>query len=57
MSQPGEEWLYNTGSDVPGVLIERAADQPIESSCASASSSPWGWETPASVWSMGREIG
>lgn len=31
MSQPGEEWLYNTESDVPGVLIERAADQPIES--------------------------
>ena len=31
MSQPGEEWLYNTGSDVLGVLIERAADQPLES--------------------------
>jgi CubicO group peptidase (beta-lactamase class C family) len=31
MSQPGEEWLYNTGSDVLGVLIERAADQPLQS--------------------------
>jgi CubicO group peptidase (beta-lactamase class C family) len=28
--QPGEQWLYNTGSDVLGVLIERAAGQPLE---------------------------
>jgi CubicO group peptidase (beta-lactamase class C family) len=28
--QPGERWLYNTGSDVLGVLIERAAGQPLE---------------------------
>src|SRR5215218_1183676 len=28
--QPGERWLYNTGSDVLGVLIARAADQPLE---------------------------
>jgi CubicO group peptidase (beta-lactamase class C family) len=25
MFQPGEQWLYNTGSDVLGVLIARAA--------------------------------
>jgi CubicO group peptidase (beta-lactamase class C family) len=28
--QPGERWMYNTGSDVLGVLIERAAGQPFE---------------------------
>ncbi len=27
--QPGERWLYNTGSDVLGVLIARAAGQPL----------------------------
>ena len=27
--QPGECWMYNTGSDVLGVLIERAAGQPF----------------------------
>jgi CubicO group peptidase (beta-lactamase class C family) len=26
-SQPGERWLYNTGSDVLGVVVERAAGQ------------------------------
>lgn len=30
MYQPGESWLYNTGSDVLGVLIARASAQPIE---------------------------
>ncbi|MGI8688128.1 MAG: serine hydrolase domain-containing protein [Thermomicrobiales bacterium] len=30
MHQPGEQWMYNTGSDVLGVLIARAADQPFE---------------------------
>jgi CubicO group peptidase (beta-lactamase class C family) len=28
--QPGEQWMYNTGSDVLGVLIARAAGQPFE---------------------------
>ena len=28
MYQPGERWLYDTGSDVLGVLIARAAPQP-----------------------------
>jgi CubicO group peptidase (beta-lactamase class C family) len=28
--QPGERWLYNTGSDVLGVLVGRAAGQPLE---------------------------
>jgi CubicO group peptidase (beta-lactamase class C family) len=30
MHQPGEAWMYNTGSDVLGVLIARAADRPLE---------------------------
>lgn len=29
VAQPGERWLYNTGSDVLGVLIERAAGRPF----------------------------
>ncbi len=28
--QPGEQWMYNTGSDVLGVLIARASGQPFE---------------------------
>jgi CubicO group peptidase (beta-lactamase class C family) len=28
--QPGERWLYHTGSDVLGVLIARVAGQPLE---------------------------
>ncbi len=27
--QPGERWMYNTGSDVLGVLVARAANQPF----------------------------
>ena len=27
--QPGERWLYNTGADVLGVLVARAADQSL----------------------------
>jgi len=30
MYQPGERWLYNTGSDVLSVVIARAAGQPLE---------------------------
>ena len=29
MYQPGERWLYHTGSDVLGVLIARASGQPL----------------------------
>ncbi len=30
MYQPGEQWLYDTGARVLGVLIERAAEKPLE---------------------------
>src|SRR5436190_11790265 len=30
MHQPGEKWMYNTGSDALGVLIARASGQPFE---------------------------
>jgi CubicO group peptidase (beta-lactamase class C family) len=30
MHQPGEKWMYDTGSDVLGVLIARASGQPLE---------------------------
>ena len=30
MHQPGERWLYHTSADVLGVLIARAAGQPLE---------------------------
>jgi CubicO group peptidase (beta-lactamase class C family) len=30
MHQPGEKWMYNTGSYLLGVLIARAAGQPLE---------------------------
>jgi CubicO group peptidase (beta-lactamase class C family) len=30
LAQPGEQWLYNTGAQVLGVLIERAAGRPLE---------------------------
>jgi CubicO group peptidase (beta-lactamase class C family) len=30
MQQPGECWMYNTGADVLGVLVARAAGQPFD---------------------------
>src|SRR2546427_11598785 len=30
MRQPGEQWMYNTGSAVLGVLLARASGQPLE---------------------------
>ncbi len=30
MCQPGERWLYNTGTQVLGILLERAASKPLE---------------------------
>ncbi|GCE19286.1 serine hydrolase domain-containing protein [Dictyobacter kobayashii] len=30
MHQPGEQWMYNTGADVLGVLVARVSGQPLE---------------------------
>ena len=30
MHQPGERWMYHTGSEVLGVLVARASGQPLE---------------------------
>jgi CubicO group peptidase (beta-lactamase class C family) len=30
MDQPGERWMYHTGSDVLGVLVARASGRPLE---------------------------
>jgi CubicO group peptidase (beta-lactamase class C family) len=30
MHQPGDRWMYNTGAQVLGVLLERASGQPLE---------------------------
>jgi CubicO group peptidase (beta-lactamase class C family) len=40
LHQPGEKWMHNTGSEVLGVLIARAAGRSTRS-CASGSSSRW----------------
>ena len=50
MHQPGEQWMYNTGSQVLGVLLERAAGVPLRRCCASASSIRWACTTPDSPW-------
>jgi CubicO group peptidase (beta-lactamase class C family) len=42
MYQPGLRWLYNTGSDVLGVLIARASGQPFETFLAERIFSPLG---------------
>ena len=39
LRQPGEAWLYNTCSDIQGVLIARVSGQPLPDSSPSASSS------------------
>ncbi len=42
MAQPGEKWLYHTGSDVLGVLIARVAGQPLEAFLADRIFAPLG---------------
>ncbi|MGH8918827.1 MAG: serine hydrolase domain-containing protein, partial [Actinomycetes bacterium] len=42
MYQPGERWLYNTGAQVLGVLIGRAAGKPLEAFLAERIFEPLG---------------
>jgi CubicO group peptidase (beta-lactamase class C family) len=42
LAQPGDQWLYNTGAQVLGVLIERAAGCPLEEFLAARLFEPLG---------------
>jgi len=42
MHQPGERWLYHTGFDILGVLIARAAGQPLDTFMAERIFAPLG---------------
>jgi CubicO group peptidase (beta-lactamase class C family) len=42
LAQPGQRWLYNTGASVLGVLIARAAGQPLADVLASRVFAPLG---------------
>jgi CubicO group peptidase (beta-lactamase class C family) len=42
IAQPGESWLYHTGSDILGVLIARAAGQPFDTFLAERIFAPLG---------------
>ena len=42
MHQPGERWMYHTGSDILGVLIARAAGQPLDTFMAERIFAPLG---------------
>jgi CubicO group peptidase (beta-lactamase class C family) len=47
MDQPGEQWRYSTGSQILGVLIARAAGQPVESFYAERIFGPLGMNDTA----------
>ncbi|SDS42242.1 serine hydrolase domain-containing protein [Actinopolymorpha singaporensis] len=47
MHQPGERWMYNTGSDILGVLIERASGQSLETFCRRRIFEPLGMKDTA----------
>jgi CubicO group peptidase (beta-lactamase class C family) len=50
LAQPGERWLYNTGAQVLGVLIERAAQMPLEQFLARRLFEPLGMADTAFCW-------
>lgn len=47
LAQPGEQWMYNTGASVLGVLCARAANQPFEDVVASTILEPLGMRNTA----------
>ncbi len=49
MHQPGEKWMYHTGSDILGVLIARAADMPLEAFLAERIFAPLGMKDTGSA--------
>ncbi len=55
LGQPGEDWLYNTSSDILGVLIARVAGRPLPEFLAERLFEPLGmadtgFEVPADKW-------
>ncbi|MHA3703868.1 serine hydrolase domain-containing protein [Jatrophihabitans sp. YIM 134969] len=49
MAQPGERWLYNTGTQAAGVLAARAADTPFDDLCRERVFEPLGM-TDTAFW-------
>jgi CubicO group peptidase (beta-lactamase class C family) len=47
LAQPGERWMYNTGAQVLGVLLARAAGQPLSEVLASRLFEPLGMRDTA----------
>lgn len=47
LRQPGERWLYNTASDILGVLVGRAADMPFDRFLQERVTGPLGMEDTA----------
>jgi len=47
LAQPGERWMYNTGAQVLGVLLARAAGQPLSDVLASRLFEPLGMRDTA----------
>ncbi len=47
MYQPGERWMYHTGSDVLGVLIARASGRPLGAFCRERIFEPLGMKDTA----------
>src|SRR5262249_15472864 len=50
LAQPGERWLYNTGAQVLGVLIERAAQVPLAQFLRSKLFDPLGMADTGFSW-------
>jgi CubicO group peptidase (beta-lactamase class C family) len=55
LAQPGERWLYNTGAQVLGVLIERAAGLPLGRFLASRLFAPLAMVSTGFSWPAGSE--
>lgn len=57
MAQPGEKWLYHTGSDVLGVLLERVSGKPLDAFLTERLFEPLGMkDTSFSVSSVDRLV-
>jgi CubicO group peptidase (beta-lactamase class C family) len=55
LAQPGERWLYNTGAQVLGVLIERAARMPLAEFLLSRLFEPLGMTSTGFRWPAGSQ--